>query len=104
MKGLYNGIISKSAPNSLTQTKVSGVVINCSHMCVCVYLCVLVGSLMLGRRCGVCVFVSPLAGLTLGRRCGVCVCLCPNWLASRWAVGVECVCVCVLTGWPHIGP
>ena len=37
------------------------------------------------------VCVSSLAGLSLGRRCGVCVSL--HWLASCWAVGVECVCV-----------
>ena len=60
--------------------------------------------LSLGRRCGVCVFVSSLAGLSLGRRCGVCVYMSPHWLASRWAVGVECVYVCLLTGWPLVGP
>ena len=56
----------------------------------------------------VCVCVSSLAGLSLGHRCGVCVCVSLHWLASRWAVGVECVCVCVcvclFTGWPLVGP
>ena len=51
-----------------------------------------------------CVYVFSLAGLSLGRRCGVCVYMSSHWLASRWAVGVECVYVCFLTGWPLVGP
>ena len=59
--------------------------------------------LSLGRRCGVCVCESSLAGLSLGCRCGVCVFVSLHWLASRWAVGVECVCLFLFTGWPLVG-